>query len=195
MELTCRQCGAELLPQTSFCRQCGAAITPSGGLQGDERPTVLFDEADVVATQRLDPRPTSPERVNLKLPSTALIEKPKKSISRVVLLSSLFAVVLIAIVCALAIVRHRSNRIASGEGLVYPGARKLVDVVAEGGGRAIQLETSDSFESVDEWYRKAMKPQKVVQLTSASVVLKNDKTTATIVTEYNKTNILLKIIP
>ena len=196
MELTCRQCGAELLPQTSFCRQCGSAITPSGGLQGDERTTALFDEADIVATQRLDPRPTSPDRAHLNLPTPAVAEIPKKSTTKVVLLSSLFVVVLIAIVCALAIMRnHRSSRIASGDGLVYPGARKLVDMVAEGGGRAIQLETSDSFASVEEWYHKAMKPQKVVQLTSASVVLKNDKTTATIVTENNKTNILLKIVP
>ncbi|HEV8367013.1 MAG TPA: zinc ribbon domain-containing protein [Pyrinomonadaceae bacterium] len=195
MTSTCRQCGTELLPQTSFCRQCGTAITPSGGLQGDERTTALFDEADIVATQRLDPRPTSPDRAHLNLPTPAVAELPKKSTTKVVLLSSLFVVVLIVVVCTIALVRTRSGRIASGDGLVYPGSRKLVDMVAEGGGRAIQLETSDSFESVDEWYRKAMKPQKVVQLTSASVVLKNDKTTATIVTENNKTNILLKIVP
>ena len=195
MTSTCTQCGAELLPHTSFCRQCGTAITPSGGLQGDERTTVLFDDADIVATQRLDPRTTSPDRARLNLPAPAVVEIPKKSTTKVVLLSSLFVVVLIAVVCAIALVRTRSSRIASGDGLVYPGARKLVDMVSEGGGRAIQLETSDSFESVDEWYRQAMKPQKVVQLTSASVVLKNDKTTATIVTENNKTNILLKIVP
>jgi hypothetical protein len=194
--LTCKQCGAELLPQTSFCRQCGAAITPSGGLQGDERTTRLFEEPDVVTTQRLDPRPTTPSQAHLNLSGPGVAEAPKRSDRRVILISSLFVVVLVAIVCTIALLRFRNHSgTASSDSLVYPGARKMVDMVNEGGGRAVQLETSDSFEKVDEWYRKAMKPKKVIQLTSGSVVLKNDKTTATIVTENNKTNILIKIVP
>jgi len=61
------------------------------------------------------------------------------------------------------------------------------------GGRAVHLTTSDPFSAVEAWYQKELKPQKTMRLTSTSVVLKNDKTTATIVTENNLTNILIKV--
>jgi hypothetical protein len=67
--------------------------------------------------------------------------------------------------------------------------------VAGGGGHAIALETADSFDEVQDWYRRTLQPEKVVQLTSASIVMKNEKITATIVREGGKTSILLKTEP
>jgi hypothetical protein len=70
-----------------------------------------------------------------------------------------------------------------------------MDVIADGGGSAVTLETSESFEKVDEWYRSTLKPEKVVRLTAGSVVMKNEKITATIIGDNEKTLILLKIVP
>src|SRR5688572_22929304 len=62
-ELKCGLCGAELLPATSFCRQCGSEITDTNGLRRSEAPTVRFSNpVESATTQRLDPRPTSPDR-------------------------------------------------------------------------------------------------------------------------------------
>ena len=62
-------------------------------------------------------------------------------------------------------------------------------------GRTLQLETLDPLEKVSAWYRNSLKPEKVIQLTPSSVVIKNQKSTATIVREDNKTSILIKIVP
>jgi hypothetical protein len=66
-------------------------------------------------------------------------------------------------------------------------------MTGEGGERALQLETSDPLNEVEEWYQKTLRPQKTVRLTSMIVVLKNENTTATIASEGNKTNILIKM--
>jgi glucan phosphoethanolaminetransferase (alkaline phosphatase superfamily) len=102
--------------------------------------------------------------------------------------------IVIILVSTFAFMKTRRD-VASSEGLVYPGARIAVAMVAEGGGRALQLETADSLQKVEEWYRNSMKPGKTIQLTTNSVVLKNEKATVTIVNEENKTNILIKILP
>ena len=169
---TCRNCGAELVPQTSFCRQCGAAIALGNALASDERPTALFDEAKVVATQRLDPRQTTPQRPGLNV-SPSPVSPVAKPANKSVLIGIVLLMVLAAIVSTVAVVRNRirsHSHSASSEGLIYPSARKTMDVVAEGGGRAVTLETSESFEKVDEWYRSTLKPEKVVRLTAGSVV-------------------------
>jgi hypothetical protein len=77
--------------------------------------------------------------------------------------------------------------------LIYPGARTVVDMTSNGGGRAFHLQTPDSLEKVEAWYQKTLKPEKTMRLTSTSVVLKNAKTTATIAAEDNTTNILIKV--
>jgi hypothetical protein len=116
--------------------------------------------------------------------------------SKIVLPILLFLVLLVGIVLTVAIVRHRNGRPAVVvDSLTYPGARKLVDVVSEGGGHAVHLDTPAPFDDVQDWYRKKIEPEKVVQLTTSSCVMKNDKTTVTIVREGDKTNVLLKIIP
>jgi hypothetical protein len=196
MTLTCRQCGAELLPETSFCRQCGTAITPNQSPGVNDRTTKLFDETDIVATQRLDPRPTSPERAGLNLPTVAKVEAHQRTSNKVVLITTVLVLLIAGILSTLAIVKKRGDRRApSADALSYPGARKFMDVVSEGGGRAVHIETSDPLDEVQEWYREKLQPEKVVRLTSGSVVMKNEKTTATIVSEDNRTNILLKILP
>jgi hypothetical protein len=196
---TCRTCGAELVPQTSFCRQCGAAIASGAALASDERPTALFDEPHVIATQRLDPRQTTPQRLGLNV-SPSPVSPAVKPANKSVLIGIVLLLVLAAIVSTVAVVRnrirsHSHSHSASSEGLIYPSARKIMDVVADGGGRAVTLETSESFEKVDEWYRSTLKPEKVVQLTTGSVVMKNEKITATIIGDNEKTLILLKILP
>lgn len=192
--LTCRQCGAELFPGTNFCRQCGTAIAATGQTE-DERGTTLFDESDLIATQRLDPRHTSPEQQRLHVPVQAPVVARTTSAYRVIVITAVVLLALAGIVGLVSIRMRKHARIASANNVIYPGARKLMDVVADGGGRAIELDTSDSVDSVANWYRTILQPQKVVQLTSTSVVMKNEKTTVTIVGGDNRTNILIKTIP
>jgi hypothetical protein len=75
--------------------------------------------------------------------------------------------------------------------LIYPGARTVVDMTSDEG-RAIQLQTADSLDQVLAWYQGSIKPTKTMRLTSTSFVLRNQNVTATIATENNKTNILIK---
>ena len=75
--------------------------------------------------------------------------------------------------------------------MVYPGSQTIVDMQGEGY-RTLQLQTPDSLEQVVAWYETILKPTKTMRLTSTSVVLKNQDVTATIATEDNKTNILIK---
>jgi len=195
---TCQNCGAELVPQTSFCRQCGVAIAPGDALASNERTTALFGEADAVATQRLDPRQTTPPRSGLNVSPSPVSPAAVKPANKSVLIGIVLLLVLAGIVSTVAVVKNRSrsrSHAASSEGLIYPSARKTMDVVADGGGRAVTLETSESFEKVDEWYRATLKPEKVVHLTAGSVVMKNEKITATIIGDNDKTLILLKIVP
>jgi hypothetical protein len=78
--------------------------------------------------------------------------------------------------------------------LIYPGSQTVVDMTSEAG-RAIQLQTGDSLDKVLAWYDASLKPTKTMRLTSTSFVLKNQNVTATIATENNKTNILIKQSP
>lgn len=67
----------------------------------------------------------------------------------------------------------------------------MVDITSDDG-RAIQLQTGDSLDRVLAWYEGTLKPTKTMRLTSTSVVLRSENVTATIATEDNKTNILIK---
>ena len=195
MSISCQQCGAELLPQTSFCRQCGSPISSPAPDHASESTTRLLDESDAVTTQRLDPRPTSPGRDPLNSPNAVSLAPARRG-NRVVLPSLVVLVLLVGIVSTVAIMRNRRGRgTVVVDSLTYPGSRKLVDIVSDGGGHAVHLETTDSFDNVQDWYRRKLEPEKVMQLTTFSVVMKNEKTTATIVREGDKTNVLLKIVP
>lgn len=100
--------------------------------------------------------------------------------------------VIIAIIFSVAFVRMRSHsRTTSSAALIYPGAQTVVDMTSDEG-RAIQLQTGDSLDQVLAWYDASLKPTKRMRLTSTSFVLRNQNITATIATEDNKTNILIK---
>jgi hypothetical protein len=145
----------------------------------------------MVATQRFDPRPTAS-----KEGSGSDVSRKSKPARTIVLLGLLLLLAVAAVVSTVVIFKnHNKARVASAEAMLYPGSRKMMDVVASGGGRAVSLETSDSFDEVSQWYQAKIKPDKVVQLTERSVIIKDDKVTVTIIGDDNKTNVLLKIVP
>ena len=193
--LKCLQCGAELLPETKFCRQCGTRIT-ADLVEPGAPATRLFNDQDIVATQRFDPRPTAANPARPVVSPTAVAREPRRSSGKLVLIGIGLVILLVGLVTTFAIMRNSlRSHVRSEATLIYPGARKAMDIVADGGGRAMQLETPDSLEAVDAWYQKTLKPEKIIRLSSTSVVLKNEKTVATIVREGNQTNILIKTNP
>ena len=206
--LKCSLCGAELLPATSFCRQCGSPLAPSTS-EGSEQPTALFgNRTDNVTTQRLDPRPTSPDRgmgLSSYASPTTNHSSTRKQMGRKGLFVGVIVLLLIlGIVSALAVVRMRNRPEVVGMGtkaadgkavLLYPGAQTIVDLKNADGSSTIQLETSDSIDRVESWYQSNLKLTKTVRLTSASVVMRNEKVTITLASEDNKTAILIKQTP
>lgn len=195
LEMKCQKCGAECAVGTSFCRQCGAPIETEEGPIASEQTTIHLDQAAMAATHRLESRTTGRDQVTpVSEPVSApAVAAPETSASRRGILIGAAMIVVIGLVCAAALIALRGETRTTTD-LVYPGARTVVDITNEGGGRALQLETSDSLAAVEEWYQKALKPEKTMRLTSTNVVLKNEKTTATIASEGGKTSILLKIV-
>lgn len=181
--MNCQNCGAECVPGTSFCRQCGEPIS-------SEQTTALLNQTDGVTTQRLQSRTTGPNPGSLPYPASDSTAKKNVGSRRALLLGAL-VIVIIGVITVAALVGIRKHSAESND-LMYPGARTVVDMTGEGG-RALHLQTSDSFSTVEAWYQKRLKPEKTMRLTSTSVVLKNDTTTATIASEENKTNILIKV--
>ena len=111
---------------------------------------------------------------------------------------------IIGIVSAVAVVKMRSHTgavkltsEASGgnAALFYPGAQTIVDMTNTDGSRTIQLETADQLDRVESWYQTHLKLTKTVRLTSASVVMKNEKVTITLANEDSKTVVLIKQAP
>src|SRR6476620_9875258 len=129
MTTACQQCGAELLPQTSFCRQCGTPISSPAPDPASESTTRLLDESDAVTTHRLDPRPTSPGRDPLNSPNAVTLTPASQGRNKLVLLSLVVLVLLVGIVSTVAIMRSRHDRgTVVVDSLTYPGSRKLVDI-------------------------------------------------------------------
>ncbi len=117
---------------------------------------------------------------------------PRRRLPAASIVAGIVLVVIIGIVSSVAIVRMRSHsRTTDNAALIYPGAQTVVDMTSDEG-RAIQLQTGDSLDRVLAWYEGSLKPTKTMRLTSTSFVLRNQNVTATIVTEDNKTNILIK---
>lgn len=190
--IKCQECGAECAPATSFCRQCGSPIEPEATTGPSEQATALLDQSVNAATQRFEPRATGPDPVRLQ--QTVVEPTETWATSRRGMLIGALAILVIGVICVATLIGLRA-RGDSTANLVYPGAKTVVDMTGQGGGRALHLETSDSFSTVEEWYQKELKPHKTMRLTSSSVVLKNDKTTATIASEGAKTSILIKVAP
>ena len=174
--MTCQNCGAECTEGTSFCRQCGVPIA-------SEQTTALLNQSDDVSTHRLESRATGPNRGSIPV---------DKGGSRRGILIGAVVIVIIGVVTAATLIGMRRHSAAAND-LIYPGARTVVDMTSEGGGRALHLQTPDPMAKVEAWYQKTLKPDKTMRLTSSSVVLKNAKTTATIAAEDNTTNILIKV--
>src|SRR4030095_14589273 len=193
----CSTCGTPLLPGTSFCRQCGSAISSDKGVDSSELPTSVFPTADAT-TQRLDPRPTSERHVPVNVHADSLDHAVSASGRRRV--GSVMALIIVglviaALIGAVAISRSRSHSASvATESISYPGAKTVLDITNEGGGRAVHLQTTDSLDKVMDWYAKNLRPDKTLRITSSSAVLKNDKTIVTIASEAGTTNIVIKTI-
>ncbi len=187
----CSNCGVELAPEARFCRQCGATVVVSGGVASSELPTaVLGEQAGINPTQRLDPRPTSPEPGTFVESAPPVHAKAGRKLPASLIL--MIVVIVVGIISSVAYVRIRNhNQTADNAALVYPGSQTVVDLTSNED-RALHLQTGDSLEKVVAWYDASLKPSKTMRLTSTSVVLKNQNITATIASEAGKTNILIK---
>jgi len=196
MEDKCLTCGAQLLRGTSFCRKCGASIFPNQAEGASEKPTSLLSATDPALTQRLDSRPTGnpnePAEVDPSL-SPAVPGTLKGLKGRYAIIGSIFTLIIIATLCVVGFVALKRH--ASNEAVSYPGARIITDMKYDDGSRALTLETNDGLETVEAWYQKRLKPLKTMRLNPHSVVIKNEKTTATIVADGNTTDILIKMAP
>jgi hypothetical protein len=193
-ELKCGLCGAELFPATSFCRQCGAEVTV-GVQRGSEAPTaILGNTIDHATTQRLDPRPTSPDR-GLHPPAGKMgVGSASRKRSKAVVGG--FVVVLIIVgILTTAVVMRMHNATADAAALIYPAAQTVVDMTNTDGSRTIQLQTKEPLAKVENWYQTNLKLSKTMRLTSKSVVMKKEKVTITLAEEDGTTNILIKQAP
>ena len=200
--LKCNVCGAELLPATAFCRQCGASAAEM--VPASEQQTALFGQtAESATTQRLDPRPTSPDRGRLAAPARSVADANGRGRRKSITVLAIIAFIA-GILTVVAIVRLRGHRstFSSADGqtvsssrLLYPGAQSIVDMINNDGSRTIQLQTTDSLDRVENWYQTNLTLKKTVRLTSTSVVMKNQKVTITLASEDNKTVILIKQAP
>ena len=186
--MKCQKCGAECPPGTSYCRQCGAPVD-TGAILASEQTTTLLDQNDGVTTQRLESRETGPERG--RLPRAAEAPGEKSSSNRRALLIAALVMVVVGVLTVVGVVALRNHK-ASSANLIYPSARTVLDMTTEDG-RALHLQTSDSVNDVEAWYKKALNSQKVVRLTPSSVILKSERTTVTVVGEAGTTNILIKM--
>ena len=195
MQDKCLTCGAQLLPATSFCRKCGTSVHANHSTEASEKQTTLLQAPDPAMTQRLDPRPTGNADEPSQSSSSAaeVSSNRKRQRSKYALIGSLAVLIIIAALCLIGIATLKRH--ASNEAVSYPGARIITDMKYDDGSRALTLETSDGLEVVEAWYQKQLKPLKTMRLNPHSVVIKNEKTTATIVADGDKTDILIKMTP
>jgi ribosomal protein L40E len=79
---------------------------------------------------------------------------------------------------------------------VYPGAETTMEVTSADEGNVIQLQTSDSFDKVVDWYTEKLKPTKVVRSkdptsNDINIILEAGELKAIINTNGGKTTIML----
>ena len=75
--------------------------------------------------------------------------------------------------------------------LIYPGAKTLMKVTGgSDGGNVLQLQTSDSFDKVVQWYKDKLKPQQTIEQEEA-VIFPTDKVTAIITRQDDGTGVML----
>lgn len=79
--------------------------------------------------------------------------------------------------------------------LIYPGAKTVMQITGGDEGNVIQLQTSDSFDKVVNWYKEKLKPEQTIEqnmgLPGRSVVLPGKETTAIITQQGDATGIML----
>jgi hypothetical protein len=113
-----------------------------------------------------------------------------------------FAIILVTILSVVGIIALRRSAIFSGttdtlaapvsRDLIYPGSRVVLDLTEDKGAAVLQLETSDPLNKVQAWYMAQLKPDKVLQATIKSAILRRQNVTVTIITESNNTTIVIK---
>jgi hypothetical protein len=187
------------MPGAGFCRQCRASASGAGATS--EQPTAILNEAkDGSTTQRLDPRNTSPGDYGVvhsrgsTSQSSAL--KPRAPNTRLrVVVAALLVLALLGLgsIVRSVIKSWPQSRAGSpvSRTLLYPGARVILDL-SESGGSVLQLTTSDPLEKVQAWYAATLRPTKILQVTSGTVILRKDNVAATLVAQNNTTNIVIK---
>jgi hypothetical protein len=75
--------------------------------------------------------------------------------------------------------------------LVYPGAETTMEVTDVSEGNVLQLQTSDSFDKVVNWYMEKLKPTKVVRIPNSNVILEAGEIKAIINADDAGTMIML----
>ena len=171
-------------------------------MTGSEEPTALFESTpEQVTTQRLDPRPTSPDPARRFRPDSVGTNSPEGRRSQLAgmrgLILLMFVLGIITVVAVVKLRGHRTtvqtvSQTAAADNLRYPGAQTIVDMTNTDGSRTIQLQTSDPLDRVESWYKSNLQLTKTMRLTSSSVVMKNEKMTITLASEDKKTAILIK---
>jgi hypothetical protein len=73
---------------------------------------------------------------------------------------------------------------------LYPGAKTIMEIQGDGEGNVLQLQTSDSFDKVVEWYTHKLNPKSTIKQ-EANVILNGDELTAIINRTDDGTNIML----
>lgn len=75
---------------------------------------------------------------------------------------------------------------------IYPGAKTMMDLTRTNGGSLLQLQSTDSFAKVLDWYTAKLNPKSVIKSGGANAILKSDELMAIITAEDVGTNIMLK---
>jgi hypothetical protein len=196
-ETKCNLCGAGLLPATSFCRKCGAAVSDTNAEKRSEAPTAIFNGPPANSvTQRLDPRPTSPEPGAHRPAGSLTLGSRSRGRRKFVIGSLVLVLIVVGILTTIVVLRTQNATLTSSPAtLSYPGGQTVVDMTNTDGSRAVHLQTKDPLARVESWYQTNLKLTKTVRLTSTSVVMKKDKVTITLAEEDGTTNILIKQAP
>lgn len=82
--------------------------------------------------------------------------------------------------------------------LIYPGAKTVMRITGGSEGNVIQLQTSDSFDKVVNWYKEKLKPTQVIEqgdlnagIPGRAVILPTEIVTAIITAQGDATSIML----
>ena len=64
--------------------------------------------------------------------------------------------------------------------------------MGDSGGGVLQMTTRDPLSKVQSWYVEQMKPDKVLQVTYNSTIMRKDKVMTTLIAENDITSIVIK---